>query len=429
MPDETRTRLDAEGWAGGWNPHARLRCMFCDYETGIAGAVRPGAVAASAPAGSAGCPRCGGAEGPSPLEVVYAPAGEAPRDLGPALRWLAEQRLPIGREAMVSLGRPVTPLVPQPALGPGVHLKNESLNPTWGHKDRTHEITVGAARLTGARGVVTSTTGNHGAAAAAHAAAAGLPSVVFCHPLASPATMQMITAYGGLAVQIEAAQARQALIDLVEDGWFPATGMDPVVSGRSNPYGVEAYKSISLEVVAQLGEIPAAVIVPTASGDTLYGIAKGFAEISELTGEPMPRVVSAQPDQADPLTRSLAAGRPVHVPDAHSLALSVADASTGRHALAALQRWAGAAVSVPEEAIVDAVRQLAGRGYLAEPASAVALAGLRALPPGDQPAPGRPTVLILTSSAVKWPEATGQIFPGRPLHSLEELTERLAATA
>jgi hypothetical protein len=90
--------------------------------------------------------------------------------------------------------------------------------------------------------------------------------------------------------------------------------MDPVVSGRSNPYGVEGYKAIALELAAQLGEIPAAVIVPTASGDTLYGIAKGFAEISELTGEPMPRIVSAQPDQADPLARSLAAGRPVRVP-------------------------------------------------------------------------------------------------------------------
>jgi threonine synthase len=187
--------------------------------------------------------------------------------------------------------------------------------------------------------------------------------------------------------------------------------MDPVVSGRSNPYGVEGYKAIALELAAQLGEIPAAVIVPTASGDTLYGIAKGFAEISELTGEPMPRIVSAQPDQADPLARSLAAGRPVRVPDAHSLALSVADASTGRHALAALQRWAGTAVSVPEEAIVDAVRRLAGYGYLAEPASAVALAGLWALPPADQPAPGRPIVLILTSSGVKWPEPRRRSSP------------------
>jgi threonine synthase len=86
-------------------------------------------------------------------------------------------------------------------------------------------------------------------------------------------------------------------------------------------------------------------------------------------------------------------------------------------------------VSVPEEAIVDAVRRLAGYGYLAEPASAVALAGLWALPPADQPAPGRPIVLILTSSGVKWPEPTAEIFPGQPLRSLAELTERIAATA
>jgi threonine synthase len=428
VADGTQDRPSTAEWAGGWNRHARLSCISCAYETGCAGPAGEGTATAGAVFASAGCPRCGGAEGPSPLEVVYAPDDAAPSELAESLTWLAAHRLPISREAMVSLGRPVTPLVPQPGLGPGVYVKNESLNPTWGHKDRTHEITVGVARLTGARGIVTSTTGNHGAAAAAHAAAAGLPSVVFCHPLASAATMQMITAYGGIAVQVEPSQARQALIDLVDGGWFPATGMDPAVSGRSNPFGAEGYKSISLEVAAQLGEIPAVVIVPTASGDTLYGIAKGFAEISELTGEPMPRIVSAQPEQADPLARSLAAGHPVSVPDAHSLALSVADASTGRHALAALQRWAGSAVSVPEGAIIDAVRRLARRGYLAEPASAVALAGLRELLPADLPASGRPVVLILTSSGVKWPEQTGEIFPGQPLRSLDKLSERIAAT-
>jgi threonine synthase len=89
--------------------------------------------------------------------------------------------------------------------------------------------------------------------------------------------------------------------------------------------------------------------------------------------------------------------------------------------------WPGC--GAPEEAIVDAVRRLAGYGYLAEPASAVALAGLWALPPADQPAPGRPIVLILTSSGAKWPEPTAEIFPGQPLRSLAELTERIAATA
>lgn len=412
------TAAEPSEWTGGWNPQARLQCMYCGYQSECGVAVR-------------GCPACGTDEGPAPVEVVYGPDTDAPdgdgrRGLDDVLGWLAVHHQPIAPSARVSLGRPVTPLVGQQEFGPDVYVKNESLNPTWGHKDRLHEVAAGVARLTGARGVVAASTGNHGAAAAAYATAAGLPSVVFCHAQASPVAIQMITAYGGLAVQVTPSEAREALIGLVDDGWFPATSMDPVVSGRSNPYGAEGYKTLALEVTAQLEGLPGTVIVPTASGDTLYGIAKGFAEISELTGEPMPRMVSAQPAGANPVARSLAAGYPVTVPDAHSMALSVADPFTGRHALAALDRWGGQAVSVPEDAIVAAVRRLASRGLLAEPASAVALAGLWEMRDTGRLAQGRPVVLVLTSAGIKWPRPIAEIFPDPPLRSLEALSRRLA---
>ena len=192
-------------------------------------------------------------------------------------------------------------------------------------------------------------TGNHGASAAAHASAAGLPSIVFCHPEASSTTLAMISAYGGQAVYVALDEVQDAVAELVDEGWFPATSMDPLVSGRSNPYGAEGYKSVAYEVIAQLGETPGAVIVPTASGDTFYGIAKGFAEASSALGEAPATVVAAQPCGADPLVRSAAVGHTVRVPDPRSMALSVAEALTGRQALEALARWGGAAVAVEEE--------------------------------------------------------------------------------
>ena len=192
--------------------------------------------------------------------------------------------------------------------------------------------------------MVAASTGNHGASAAAHASAAGLPSVVFCHPEASPTTLRMITAYGGQPVYVALDEVHDAVGELVDEGWFPATSMDPLVSGRSNPYGAEGYKALAYEVAAQLGEPPGTVIVPTASGDTFYGIAKGFAEASSALGEPPARVVAAQPHGADPLVRSAVAGHPVRVADPTSMALSVAEAITGRQALKALARWGGSAV-------------------------------------------------------------------------------------
>ncbi len=130
--------------------------------------------------------------------------------------------------------------------------------------------------------------------------------------------------------------------------------MDPLVSGRSNPYGAEGYKALAYEVVnAQLGRVAGYRIVPTASGDTFYGIAKGFAEASSALGEASVKVVAAQPCGADPLVRSAEAGHPVRVDDPGRWRCLSPKRMTGRQALEALVRWGGSAVGVEEEDIVQ----------------------------------------------------------------------------
>ena len=402
-------------WADGWNPQSFLQCIICE-------AVSDGADALL------GCPKCEQDGVRGPLEVVYTAAPISGERVA-VLEWMAREWQPIAPESRVDLGRPApTPLVPLPQLGRRLFAKNETVNPTWGHKDRLHEVAVGAARLMACRGVVAASTGNHGASAAAHASAAGLPSVVFCHPEASPTTLRMITAYGGRPVYVALDEVHDAVGQLVDEGWFPATSMDPLISGRSNPYGAEGYKALAYEVAAQLGELPGTVIVPTASGDTLYGIAKGFAEASSALGERMPRVVAAQPCGADPLVRSAVAGRPVRVAEPTSMALSVAEAMTGRQALKALERWSGSAVGVEEAEIARAVRDLAHWGLLVEPASAVALAAFRLLLGTGQLSTDRTTVVVLTGAGVKWPQAMSAIFPEQPISGLRSLAESLATT-
>ena len=86
--------------------------------------------------------------------------------------------------------------------------------------------------------------------------------------------------------------------ELVSQGWFPATSMDPAISGAANPFGAEAYRAIAYEIVEQLAGMPDAIFVPTAGGDTVYGAAKGFSEISHLTALPLPRVFAVQPEGA-----------------------------------------------------------------------------------------------------------------------------------
>jgi threonine synthase len=395
------------GWS--WNPHVRLRCIDCGDEQPLGPAFD-------------GCDHCSDGGEHAPLEVLYESLDQPHEsELRSILRRLALYRQPIAPTKRVSLGRSPTPLVAVPSFGPKVLVKNETFNPTWAHKDRLHELNLGAAKLFGSKGVIASTTGNHGAAAAAHAAAAKLPAIIFCHPEASPTTLQMISAYGGVVVQVSPEDQRTAVASMVDEGWFPATSMDPVVSGRSNPYGSEGYKPIAYEVVAALGRLPDGMIIPTASGDTVYGIAKGFAEVAAATGSSPTRVIAAQPEVSSPLQRSMRIHRITGVPDARSFALSVSDTITGRQAMVALKRWNGDVVSVTEGSIRDAVRKFAKAGLLVEPASAVSYAGYeRALEEGLVGVDDI-TVLLATSSGVKWPRQLQEIFPVTPVTDLNEL--------
>jgi threonine synthase len=82
-------------------------------------------------------------------------------------------------------------------------------------------------------------------------------------------------------------------------------------------------------------------------------------------------------------------------------------------------------VAVSDEDIVVAVRDLARRGLLVEPASAASLAAYRELRAAGL-STERPTVLLLTGAGVKWPAAMSSIFQGEPLTGAAELDGYLA---
>lgn len=393
------------------NPTARIACVLCG---------------ASAPAEHPywGCQVCGQQ---APLAVAYPSLPATGLSLTAAAASARVAYALFADQADAAPASAPTPLTHAPSFGSHVHLKQETFSRTHSHKDRYQAVAARMARLAGCRGVVASSTGNHGASAAAHATAAGLPSVVFCHPDAPEGLLRAIGAFGGTVAQLSAAEQRSALIELVRDGWFPATSLDPALNGAANPYGAEGYKAVAWEIVEQLGNLPAAVFIPTAGGDTFYGIAKGLAEVAALAGVATPRVYAIQPVGANALSQSVAAGRQITLEAPDSIALSIADAQSGRHALAALAAWNGHVLDVSEAAIRTAVIDLARAGIYTDPASAAALAGFRQAVAEQEIDEEATAVLLLTSSGFKWPDAMEAVFPVRSAHSQDELWRALAA--
>lgn len=358
------------------------------------------------PPQTAGCPKTSGDEIAYPLEVAYdygaVPADLFDRGVKAGLRHWAPLLPPLA--PMLNLAEGGTPLLDLPALAAyaGVDVetfvKDESRNPTWSHKDRLNVCAVSAALLSGAPGVVVASAGNHGASAAAYAAAAGLPCVVITTADGPPAVRAFVSAYGA-AVLAVSREARWDVLAMVVDrlGYHPVSNQ--TVTHTGHPYGAEGYKTIAYELFVQLGRVPAAVFTPTGYGELLYGVWKGFAELVRLGVAPAaPRMFSCEPAAGGPNARAVATGAPAAIvelaaTDAYAINCSV----SGHRGVRAVRDSGGGALVVTDDELRAAQRDLGRQGLWQELSGAAGLAGYRGL---GQEFDG-PVVCVGTSSGFK----------------------------
>lgn len=388
-----------------------------------------------------GCPACVADGVPANVHPVYShdrDSGLPTDDKAPGV-FRYRPLLPLRPDTpAVSLGEGGTPLVAVPALGrelgvERLQVKDESRNPTWSYKDRLGAVAVTKAREMGADTVVVATTGNHGAAAAAYAAAAGLRCVVLTLE-SVPVTMKVqMQAYGAEVVALRSGPDRWALMaeTVATRGWVPMSGYrDPPVG--SNPFGIDGYKTIAYELHQALGR-PDVVVVPTAYADGLAGILRGFEDLVELGCIPaVPRMVAAEP--FGPYAAALKAGGDVteRVPAGPSVAFSTATPVATYQGVASLRSSGGAAAAVSDDAaIIDAQLRVARRtGLYLEAAAAVCVPVVARLVRDGVILRDETVVIIATSTGLKDVGATAEALPQVPviepsLGALDDALERL----
>jgi threonine synthase len=241
-------------------------------------------------------------------------------------------------------------------------------------------VAISKALEAGARAVVCASTGNTAASAAAYAARAGLVAVVL-----QPE---------GAVASAKSAQARAVGARVVEiRGSFDA-GLDAaralaergthVLVNSVNPHRVEGQKTAAFEIVEELGGAPDVLALPYGGGGNTCAYARGFAE----AGGAMPRIVGGEAAQrATTLASAIRITRPVH-----AQAATVAIGASG-----------GAVVTLADEEIVAAWRELAHEGLFCEPASAAGYAALRHV----EVEPGSRIVCVLTGHGLKDTNPTG----------------------
>lgn len=327
------------------------------------------------------------------------------------------------KDPVVSIGEGNTPLQPLPRIGKqlglnNLFMKDESKNPTMSHKDRLCSLIVSRALSEGAPGITISSTGNQGAAAAAYAAVAGLPCVIFTTPNVSPGMKTLMLAYGASVFMTPTMADRGIIMEKLvrELGYVPASGlMTPPIG--SSCYGIDAYKSIAFEVFEQMDEqVPDWFIVPISYGDTLYGIYKGMFELKEMNYiKSLPKFVAAEVFGAVENTLKTDSEIPIPQPSEPSIQTSIATGFAAYHTIHAVKDSGGLARSSHDEEALEMQKRLAkAEGIFAETASAASLVVLEKLVKEDKIKADDKVVVLMTSTGLKTPEIAAQWQPNIP---------------
>jgi threonine synthase len=327
--------------------------------------------------------------------------------------WRWRELLPVRNTSnIVSLGENATPLVALPRtaarLG-GAHLiaKDEGRLPTASFKARGLVMAVSMAKELGVTQIAMPTNGNAGAALAAYAAVAGMEAIIFCPDDTPEINVREIAAQGARVYRVN------GLIDdcgaivgqgAKERGWFD-------FSTLKEPYRIEGKKTMGLELAEQLGwELPDAIFYPTGGGTGLIGMWKAFDELEQIgfIGSKRPKMFAVQAEGCAPMVRAFDAGVEFaeRWEDAHTIAMGIrVPRAVGDFLiLRAVRESGGAALAVPDAAIMAAVRDVArDDGLLLCPEGGATLAAYsRAL---DEGLIGREdrAVLFNCASGLKYP--------------------------
>jgi len=362
------------------------------------------------------CPACR-AVARSNLMLSYDPAMLAPRPRPSAADghglWRYGDLLPVTASEAVSLGEGGSALHRLDRAGAPLGLanlfgKDETRNPTWSFKDRLACLAVSSAKRMGARVIVSSSSGNAGAAAAAYAAKAGLRCVIFTFKGTSGPMLTQMRSYGATVVACENKDDRWKLMEhaVRHYGWFPTSPFFGPVVG-SNPYGIEGYKTLAYEIAEALQwNVPDWCVLPVCYGDALLGMWRGFEDMMALGWtDRMPRMAAAETYGS--IGAALSGGGDV-LPDMRknheTVAVSIGATRGTYQSLDIVRRSQGAALTIGNDEILRWQRLLAEQeGLFVEPSSAASLAAVEQLVQDGRIMPLQTVVSLLTASGLKDP--------------------------
>ncbi len=237
-------------------------------------------------------------------------------------------------------------------------------------------------------GVTAVSAGNHAVATAFAAAVVGTHALIVMTSSANAERVRRCRAYGA---ELVFADDIHAAFDAAEeirqrDGRMLIHPFE----GRATALGTA---TLGLEIAAQWPEVEA-VVVPVGGGGLIAGVAAAFR-----LAMPACRVFGVEPEGADSMSRSLAAGEPVSIPAVRTIADSLGAPRSMPYSFGLCREGVDAVVTVTDREIIEAMRLIhRDTGLVVEPACAASTAAL--IGPLKQELAGRRVVPLFCGSNI-----------------------------
>lgn len=245
-------------------------------------------------------------------------------------------------------------------------LKCESLQPSGAFKIRgAYNMVAQLTEEERQRGVITYSSGNHGQAMALAARELGAPAVVVMPKTASRIKIEGARSFGAeiifegttsverrVRAEREAAARGLTMVPPFDHHW--------IIAGQG---------TAGLEILEQRPDV-AAVIVPVGGGGLIAGVAAAIK-----LSRPDVKVIGVEPEGAAKMTASLAAGEPVTLEKAETIADGLMPVRPGDLTFAHVRQFVDRVVTVTDLQIADAVLWLFSNAKIVvEPSGAASVA-------------------------------------------------------
>lgn len=260
---------------------------------------------------------------------------------------------------------------------PNMYVKDESLNPTGSFKDRGTAVAIQKIVSMKIDKIGTVSTGNMATSTAAYGAKADKKTFVFIKEDISKEKLLSCGIYGPVMIKVAGDYG-----ELTYKSYELGRKHGICFMNAVDPFRIEGYKVIGLEIFLQLGDqIPDYIVCPVSSGGHLIGIIRAYSQLKQQgLIDRMPVFVGVQAEGCSPIAQAFRSGasRVERIKNANTIAQAITnpDPPGGNMILNMVRENNGSILAVTDKEILAAQKMLAEKeGIFCLPASATTLAG------------------------------------------------------